>query len=169
MIKKNIYFVHQLQTQNKNGDWINEGPPVCNLVPDAGIDFLIGAPFGDASPIANFYCGLFVNNYVPTSSTAPVDIPSGLGEFTQYSELARPEWNKVYDDDGTYTNDASPAVFTPTADATVYGSFIVSSSTKSSTSGLLLSVARFDTTKALTIGNAARLKTSLTYTPADVI
>lgn len=106
---------------------------------------------------------------MPSDGTSAADIPANMGEFTQYSESTRPIWTKTFIASGQYTNEDAPAVFTPTQDVNVYGSFIVSSPTKGGNSGLLISVARFSTTKALSIGNEARLRTSLTYLPTDII
>lgn len=139
-----------------------------NRIPQAGIDFLIQAPFGDIASIPSFYCGLFRNNVVPTSGLVAADIPTTLGEFTEYSETTRPEWVKVYNGVGSYDNLASKAVFTPTADRNVYGAFLVSNSAKGSNTGLLLSVVRFTTMKSLSTGEAARLAVSLTYIPTNV-
>lgn len=139
-----------------------------NRIPQAGIDFLIQSPFGDIAAVPNFYCGLFRNNVVPSSGLVAADIPTTLGEFTEYSEATRPEWVKVYNGLGSYDNLDSKAVFTPTADRNIYGAFLVSNSTKGSNTGLLLSVVRFATMKPVYTGEAARLAVSLTYVPTNV-
>lgn len=140
-----------------------------NRIPQAGIDFLIQAPFGDTPPVANFYCGLFTKNFVSSAGTTAADIPVNMGEFVNYSEATRPLWARTYDGAGTYDNFANKAVFTPTQDVTVYGSFIVSNQTKGANSGLLLSVVRFSTVKSLSAGQEARLVCGLTYIPTNVI
>jgi len=165
---KSIGFIHDLEIVDAKGRVIHR-ERVCNLIPQDGLAFLIQSPFGDTAPITNFYCGLFTNNYVPTDATGAADIPVNMGEFVQYSETTRPIWENVFVPYGQYTNENDPAVFTPEADASVYGSFLVSSATKGGNSGLLLSVARFSTVKALSTGNAARLRASLTYIPTDVL
>lgn len=165
---KLVGFVHELEILDSQGTVI-ERERVCNRIPQDGLAFLIQTPFGDTPPIANFYCGLFTNNFVPTNGTTAADIPVNMGEFVQYTETSRPIWDRTFVPYGQYTNNDSPAVFTPTTDASVYGSFVVSSPTKGGSDGLLISVARFNTTKAITAGNEARLRTSLTYLPTDII
>ena len=140
-----------------------------NRIPQAGIDFLIQTPFGDVASIGSFYCGLFRNNFVASGNIIAVDILSNMGEFVDYAETTRPLWVRQYDGAGSQDNFTSKAVFTPTSDATVYGSFIVSNQTKGANSGLLLSVVRFATAKPLSAGQEARLVCGLTYIPTNVI
>lgn len=140
-----------------------------NLIPQAGIDFLIQTPFGDVAPIPAFYCGLFRNNVLPTSGMTAADIPTTLGEFVNYAETSRPAWNRAYNLAGTQDNSASKAVFTPTAEANVYGSFMVANPTKGSNTGLLLSVVRFSTVKPLSVGLEAKLVCGLTYIPTNSV
>lgn len=139
-----------------------------NRIPQGGIDFLLQSPFGDVPPISTWYCGLFRNNFVPVAGTQASDLPSVMGEFVDYSEANRPLFDRQYNS-GTMDNFASKAVFTPTQDATVYGSFIVSNPTKGSNTGVLLSVARFNTAKVLSQGQEARLVCGLTYIPTTTV
>lgn len=140
-----------------------------NRIPQAGLDFLIQSPFGDVPSIGAWYCGLFTKNYVPTANTSAADIPSVMGEFVNYSEATRPLWDRTYNGASTYDNFNSKAVFTPLADATVHGSFIVSNQTKGANTGLLLSVVRFNSVKPLSAGQEAKLTCGLTYIPTNSI
>jgi len=140
-----------------------------NRIPKEGLDFLIQAPFGAVAPVGSFYCGLFRANYLPVAETKAADIPNTLQEFVDYAEPTRPLWERAYNGAGTQDNFANTAVFTPTADATVYGAFLVASPTKGATAGPLISVVRFNTAKQLTAGIEARLVAAITYTPTNVI
>ena len=168
-MKQLVGFRHQLEIVDLAGNVIKRGPPVFNRIPSAALDWLIMSPFGDAAPIPNIYCGLFTKNYIPSGSTSAADLPIAMGEFTQFAEPARPIWQREYNNAGTYSNDANPAVFTPTQDAVVYGSILIASADKGGNTGLVISVARFSSVEQLRTGHAARLKTSLTYLPTDVI
>lgn len=161
-------FVHDVQILDARGREIAR-ERIHNKIPQDALSFLIRTPFGDTPSIGSFYCGLYTNNFIPSDSTTAADIPINMGEFVQYEETTRPLWERTFVPYGQYTNETSPAVFTPTQDATVYGSFLVSSATKGGNTGLLLTVARFSSTKTLSVGNTARLRTSLTYIPTDVI
>lgn len=163
-----IGFKHEVEIVDRFGRTV-EKEAKFNRIPQDALSFLIRAPFGDTPPIASFYCGLYTNNYVPTDSTSSADIPSVMGEFTAYSESARPIWDKTFIPFNQYTNNDDLAEYTPTSDGVVYGAFLSSSATKGSGTGLLLSAARFNTAKTLTVGNKARHRVSLVYLPTDVI
>lgn len=166
---KVLGFRHELELYDKETGLLVAREVKYNRIPQAGIDFLIQTPFGDVGPVPNFYCGLFRNNFLADANTSAADIPAVMGEFVEYSEATRPVWQRSYNGAGTYDNVDAKAVFTPTADRTVYGSFIVSNPTKGASSGLLLSVVRFSTAKQLSVGLEARLVCGLTYIPTNVI
>lgn len=166
---KVLGFRHELEIYDKTSGELLSREVKLNRIPQAGIDFLIKAPFGDSPPIPTFYCSLFRNNVLPSGDMTASDIPMLLGEFTEYSEPNRPEWVRAYNGAGTWDNSASKAIYTPTADRTVFGSMIVSSPTKLSQTGLLLSVVRFSTAKDLTIGQEVKHVCGLTYIPTNLI
>lgn len=162
-------FKHELEIVEIATGRVIEREVKYNRIPQAGVDFLIQTPFGDTPPVATWYCTLFRNNFVPDANTSAADLPSVMGEFVDYSETTRPEFVRAYNGAGTMDNAASKAVFTPTAEQTVYGSVIVSNPIKGASTGLLLSAVRFSTVKQLSIGQAARLVCGLTYIPTNVI
>lgn len=166
---KILGFRHVFEIYDKATGKLVDREVKYNLIPQAGIDFLIQTPFGDVAPIPTWYCGLFRNNFLPDANTSAADIPGAMAEFVEYSEATRPLWDRAYNGASTMDNSLSKAVFTPTAERTVYGSFIVSNPTKGANSGLLLSVVRFSTAKPLSIGLEARLSCGITYIPANTI
>lgn len=140
-----------------------------NLVPQDGLTHLLLAPFGDSAPISTFYCGLWRGNVIPTSGLKATDIPGNLQEFVGYSEATRPAWTRQHDGAGTLDNSASVAEFSFTADATLYGSLLVSSPTKGGNSGLLLSCVRFPSPRPVTAGQKGQLIAGITYVPTNII
>lgn len=159
-----LAFVHKFEFFDAEGNlvWCEE---VQNLMPQVGINYVAGAMFGDTAPIGTFYIGLFQNNVLPTSSTTASDIPTTLGEFVGYSNSTRPLWNRSYDGIGSINNSASRAEFTITADARLYGGFLVSTSTKGGNTGLLLSVARFESPRDVTAGGTFRVTSVISLVP----
>lgn len=141
--------------------------PIVNLVPTAAINHMAAALFGDVAPIGTFYVGLFENNYLPVAGALSSDLPSTIGEFVGYSEAARPIWARV-NTDGLITNVASRAAFTVTTAKRLYGGFLCSSSEKGGGSGLLLSVARFDSPKDVEPGMVLRVRAELSLVPTNI-
>lgn len=166
---KVLGFRHELEIFDKATGVVLSREVKYNRIPQAGIDFLIQAPFGDVAAIPNFYCTLFRNNVLPTAEMTAADLPSVLGEFTEYSETTRPAWERIYNGAGTWDNVASKALFTATAERDIYGSAIVSNSVKGSNTGLLLSVVRFSTVKKISPEHPGRLVCGLTYIPTNVL
>jgi hypothetical protein len=133
-----------------------------NLMPQAAINHIASLVAGSGSLIANWYVGVFEGNYVPTSDITAAGLQSPAVESSAYSGAARPSWNHAYDGVSVIDNLASEASFTFTADKTIYGAFICSSSTKSGTSGTLLSIARFSVAKIVTSGSVLSVGAGLT-------
>lgn len=165
---KSSGFKYRFVLRNKDGSIADEWE-ACNLIPQDGLTFLLQSPFGASAPISTFFAGLFRGNVLPSSGLKATDIPSNLVEFVGYSQAARPLWNRVFDGIGTQDNAASKAEFACTADATLYGSFLVSDDAKGGGSGLLLSVVRFPSPKPVTAGQTLQLIAGITYIPTNVI
>ena len=161
-------FIHRFELVDARGNALDQWEEH-NLIPQAGLDFLIQAPFGDASPISTFYAGLYRNNYLPSAATVAADIPSNMGEFVNYSESQRPTWSRQYDGIGTQDNSADRAQFTFTQDQLIYGAFLVSSSTKGGNNGLLISVVRFASPKQIPAGLTVKMNSGITYLPTNIV
>lgn len=138
-----------------------------NLVPLVGLNQITNAAFGDVSPIGTFYMGLFSNNYLPVMGATAADLPSVVGEFVGYSQATRPIWNRV-SNDGVQSNAASRAEFTVSANARLYGGFLVSDATKGGGTGVLLSVARFSSPRDVEAGMTLRVRGDFSLIPTNV-
>lgn len=161
-------FEWSLQIVNADGSIACEETK-CNIIPSDGLSFLARAPFGDVTPISTFYLGLFRGNYIPTFESSALDIPGAMNEMVDYSEPNRPEWVRSLNGIATMDNVNSKAEYTITQDRTIYGAFLVSSATKASNTGLLLSCVRFSSPKQVTAGQTVTLAGGLTYTSSKNI
>jgi hypothetical protein len=158
-------FIYTLDIWTPDGELVahDEWSEAPNRIPQQGIDYFAGVSMlGGVGPISNWYVGMFEGNYVPDDSTTAADLPAHAGETTAYSEATRPAWDKIYDGVGVINNLANRATFTFTAAKTLYGAFLVSSSTKGGPGGTLLSIARFPTPRQADVGYAARLGVAVT-------
>lgn len=139
-----------------------------NIMPQQSVDHIASLiRGGGASPISGWYIGLFENNYVPDSSVTAADLQTAVGESQAYDESNRQDWNNIYDGVGFIGNTGVPAEFTMNASKNIHGAFIVSNATKGGTSGILLSIARFSTVKAVEAGTVLRVTAGLTLTPTS--
>lgn len=135
-----------------------------NLMPVEGINHVLGAALKGGTQVPTWYIGLYSGNYTPLSTDLAATFPSLAGELTTYDEATRREWVEGSVVSGALDNLASRAEFTSSADATVYGGFISSNSTKGGTGGVLLSAVRFSSPKAFNAGEILRVTAGFTFT-----
>ncbi|WP_447593525.1 hypothetical protein [Aquipseudomonas campi] len=138
-----------------------------NLIPQQGVDYWADVFLANQPAIGTWYMGIFEGNYLPTSATKASDIPSSIGECTAYSEASRPIWMGEYDGVGTLSNENVKSIFTLNADKTLYGAFVVSSSTKADGGGVMTSIGRFTTPKVLPAGTAFSCYAVIPLVPTD--
>lgn len=135
-----------------------------NILPQVSVDHIAGLIRGDGTtPISAWYVGLFEANVVPDATYTAANLPAI--ESTAYSDATRPVWTDAYDSVSVIDNLANKAVFTFTAAKVIYGAFIVASSVKAGNTGVLLSIARFNTPKTLDIGTQFSVAAGITLVP----
>jgi len=136
-----------------------------NLVVNEGLNSLLSVYFNGGTPITTWYCGVFEGNYTPVATVTAATITSASTECTAYASATRPEWVEAAPSSQSITNSASRASFVFNATKTVYGAFLVSTSTKSGTSGTLFSAARFSSAKSVV--STDELLLTYTFTAAS--
>lgn len=139
---------------------------VPNLVTNEGLNALLDIMFHGATQITAWFVGLFEGNYTPVAGVTAATITAASTECTAYTSSTRPAYDEAAASSQAITNSASRASFVMNATKTVYGVFLVSNSTKSSTSGTLFSAARFSTAKTLDSGD--ELLVTYTFSAASV-
>ena len=131
-----------------------------NLVVNEGLNHMLNVTFNGATQIGTWYVGVFEGNYTPVATVTAATITAASTETTAYTSSTRPEYVEAASTTQSITNTANRASFIFNATKTIYGAFLVSSSTKSGTSGTLFSAARFSTSKNVESGD----ELLLTYT-----
>lgn len=133
-----------------------------NLVVNEGLNKLNDVMFNGATQITTWYLGLFEGNYTPVATVTAATITSASTETTAYTSATRPEYVEAASSSQVTTNSASRASFVFNATKTIYGAFLVSSSTKSGTGGTLFSASRFSSSKAVESGDELLLTYAFT-------
>jgi len=149
-------FIYTGEVVDRFGNVLQRGEDH-NLLPVESLSYLANLILGVGNVQAPWYVGVFAGNYTPTSATKATDLPGSVVESVLYSQVSRPQWAGVHNGTGLITNAADRAEFTFTADATLYGGFLVSDNNKGSGSGILLSIARFATPYAVPSGSTFKL------------
>ncbi len=130
---------------------VNNGPVSVepNIVVNEGLDAILDIMFHGGTQITTWYVGAFTGNVTPLNTWTAANVTANSTEWTSYDEAARPEWQEGAVATQSISNLSSRAQFTANATVTVRGAFLVSSSTKSGTTGKLFAAARFAADRSL--------------------
>jgi hypothetical protein len=139
---------------------------VHNLVPTEGLNYILESSLRGGAALSTWYIALFEGNYTPVAGVTASSFPAAATESTAYDQATRVSWVSAAASAGSVTNSASKAVFTINAVKTIYGLAQSSVAAKSATSGVLASVARFTTPKAVEVGDELRVTSTITMTSA---
>jgi hypothetical protein len=104
-----------------------------------GMSYMLEAGFLGSSPLTSWQIGLIDGGGSPALSiNDTMDSHAGWDENTDYASYpVRPAWLAINEGNATAVNALAAASFVMTSDATIYGSFLVSSS------GVLYSTCEF--------------------------
>lgn len=131
-----------------------------NLVTDIGARYLVNTLFpapGATAVLPTWYIGLRGTGTPANSDTMASH--ATWTEITSYTQSARPVFTTATATTGrSVTNSANRATYTPSANITVFGVFMVNNSTKGGSTGTLYSVSTFGSSQALTSGQTYRLQ-----------
>ena len=137
---------------------------VTNLIPTAGLNYMLGTALTGVTQLSAWYIALFEGNYTPVAGVTAATFPADATESTAYTEATRPVWTPGSISAGSVSNTASKAVFTINATKTIYGIGQTSVSTKSATTGTLISCARFAAAKAVVATDVLNVTSTLSAT-----
>ena len=133
------------------GDWREHK----NLIPDAGILYLLGAALGGVTPITAWYVAPFAAAVTPAANWTASNFAATASEITSpsegYSQSTRVAWTPGAASAGQIDNLAAKASFTivTASSLTINGAGILSASAKGSTSGTLVSASKFSTARVV--------------------
>lgn len=136
----------------RDGQCIHE-EEVKNLVTNQGLNHILNTVFNGTAPVTTWYVGLFEGNYTPLATDTATNFPVSATECIAYDEAGRVEYNEAASTAQSITNSANKAAFTINATKTVFGGFLASVATKSSTAGTLMAAAKFGTSRSVNAGD----------------
>jgi len=133
-----------------------------NITVDEGLNDILGVYFKSGSATATWYLGLKGTNQTPASGWNAAGIGTQFTEFTSYTEGTREEWVEGSVSAKSLSNTASPAEFNINGSGTVYGAFIVSTNTKSGTTGIMWCCSDFGVSRPVVSGDLLKVVYSIT-------
>jgi hypothetical protein len=154
-------FVWTVEARDRHGI-VTDREVIHNLQPIEGLNHMMGVTFKSTVQVATWYIGLYEGNYTPTPDITAATISGLATECVAYTPAQRVEFNEGAVATGAVDNSANKAIFTFTSPKTIYGGFIISSSVRNGTAGVIISAVRFtspkvldtDGTLSVTAGNA---------------
>lgn len=139
-----------------------------NIVVNEGINKMFDTWLAGGAQTSLYYVSLFSSNSTPSATWTLANYRASLAtEWTNYVEAARPAWAVTSAVSQTITNSASPAVFTATAGATIYGAVIATASNKSGTgdaTGFMVAATRYSTSRSLLTNDVASVSYTISAT-----
>lgn len=159
-------FTYTVEVIRKATGEIVEREVVHNLVPNEGLDYMALVALGLTTQVSNWFVVPFEGDYTPQANDTMATFPASAVESTAYAETSRPEFVGAKVATGKVTNIGSRASFNFTAAKTIYGVALSSMSVKGSTTGLLVSAARFASPKAVSDEYELLVTTGLQMTSA---
>lgn len=130
-----------------------------NLITTEGLNHILSVALRDGSKLNNFYLAIFSGNYTPTATLTAATFAATATEIVSgtegYSNATRPQWSPAAPVGGqidNYTTKAEFNIVTATQ-VTIYGAALLSDAVKGSTSGVLISAARFASSRTEYNGN----------------
>lgn len=157
MRKTKIGFVYDYKIVDVTGN-VRDEWRVENIIPDEGIEYILGAALDGDSQFSTWYVGLYGNNRLPVAGDTMALLLADAGEITSYSGGARKTLVPTTVD-GVWAGAELSFVFT--AGTTVRGGFITSNSVHGNTTGLLLSAELNPTPKVLATGETLKVTAGL--------
>ena len=136
-----------------------------NLLTTEGINHLLSVGIAGGVQVGTWYIAPFSGNIsVADTLTAATFASSATELTTQYSESSRVAFQESVPASKSTNNTSNPSVFTTASDnVNIWGIGLLSISTKGSTSGTLLSVAKYSTVRNLPVtGDQISVKYTLT-------
>lgn len=143
------------------GGWISGH----NTITTEGCNYLLAVALGGGTQYTTFYIAPFGGNVAVTDALTAASFAATQTELTNthYSETTRVAYVETVPANKAVNNTANPAAFTAaTTDVYVYGMGLLSTSTKSATTGVLLAAANYSPARVLnSVADTLGIKYSL--------
>lgn len=120
-----------------------------NLVPTEGLNHILMVALSNTAKLNNFYLALYSGNYTPTDALTAANFAATATEIVSgtegYSDTTRRAWTPTISAAGVMDNYSAKATFNiaTATQVTIRGAALLSDSVKGSTSGVLISAAKF--------------------------
>lgn len=136
-----------------------------NLIPTQGLNHILTIVVANGTQVTTWYIAPFSGNVTVLATWTAANFTSNSTEFTNYDESTRVQYQEGTASSGSINNSSNKAAFTiASGGGTVWGAGMLSVSTKSATTGTLLSAAKFSSARTLVEDDVINIQYTLTLT-----
>lgn len=157
---KRIGFVYTVEHYTADKQ-LKSVETVHNIIPNVGLNYILGAAFSGDSQYTDWYIGLYEANYTPLATDTMTTLLASCTENTDYDGTTRLEAVFPAVSGGLLTTTASPTEFDFSGAATITGAFLTSNPTQENTGGLLVSAVLFSSPKVMAAGETLKVPVGL--------
>jgi len=149
-----VGFTYTVEHIGRDGRIISTTDTFHNLMPNAGIDYMLSAAFKGGSAYTTWYLFAYGANRVPLATDTMITLLADCQEDTVYTVVggARQAVTLSTPSLGVMTNTASPNILAFPSASTVRGLGLTTNVTRGSNSGLLVSAALLPSVKTPAAG-----------------
>lgn len=159
-----IWLGGVFDTEHRRGGDLVDRDLSPNLLPTEGLNHIWDTVLHNGTAVHPWYVALFEGNYTPVAGVTGATFADAATECTAYDETTRVAYDEGASSGGVIDNASNRAVFTMNASKTIYGGALLSGSAKGDTTGKLLAVARFSSSRAVVDDDELAVKYTLTAT-----
>lgn len=160
--RQGVWLGGVFDTEHRRGGDLVDRDLSPNLLPTEGLNHIWDTVLHNGTPVHPWYVALFEGNYTPVAGVTGATFASAATECTAYDETTRVAYDEGASSGGVIDNASNRAVFTMNASKTVYGGALLSGSAKGDTTGKLLAIARFSSSRAVVDDDELAVKYTLT-------
>lgn len=123
-----------------------------NLIVNEGLNKLLDVWLSGGAATTSYYISLYKSNTTPAATWTLATYRSLVTEMEDYDESTREVWTEAGASSQSISNTASPADFTISASATIYGAALVSASSKTGagdSAGWMVAATKYGTARAV--------------------
>lgn len=154
--KNSIGFIYTIEHIGLDGK-VKSVDVVKNLIPTVGLNHILSVTLLTAAQYSNWYLGLYTEDRTPVPSDTLTTLIADCGESAAFGSASRQLVTFPAASAGSTSTSADPNIFTAASPVTITGGFIASGITIGSSSGLLISAAKFTSPKILEAGELLRV------------
>lgn len=154
-------FIYTVEHLGRGGEVLSV-EQAQNIIPTAGLNYILGATLTGQTQFTAWYLGLYSNNYTPIAADTASTFIGNAGENQAYTGTERQTITFPAVSNGSVSTLSDPNIFNFTSSQTIRGAFIATTPAWGGTTGLIISALLFPSPKNVTSGESLKVPVGFT-------